>query len=96
MIRLCVLLWPHPGQERGLADYETEVLALLGRHGATVVSRVSNPDHGDHRPAEVQLIELPDEDALTSYLNDPDRAALSGARDRAVARTEILRVSAIS
>ncbi len=93
MITLCVLLWPHPGQEQGLADYETEVLALLGRHGATLVSRVSNQDHNVQVPYEVQIIDLPGEDALDSYLKDPDRAALSDRRDRTVARTELMRVT---
>jgi uncharacterized protein (DUF1330 family) len=96
MITLCVLLWPHPGQEQALADYETRVLALLGRHGATVVSRVMNPDHNDQLPYEVQVIDLPDEAALESYLKDPDRAALSDLRDRAVARTELMRVTKVA
>ncbi len=95
MITLCVLRWPNPGQEQALADYETKVLALLGRHGATLVSRVSNPEHTDQLPYEVQLIDLPDEAALDAYLKDPDRAALSELRDRAVARTEIMRVAKI-
>lgn len=96
MITLCVLLWPRPGQEQALADYETRVLALLGRHGATVVSRVTNPDHNDQLPYEVQVIDLPDDAALESYLKDPDRAALSDLRDRAVARTELMRVTKVA
>ncbi|WP_152360796.1 hypothetical protein [Microlunatus speluncae] len=96
MITLCVLLWPLPGQEQGLADYETEVLAVLGRHGATLISRVSNPQYTDQLPYEVQVIDLPDEAALESYLQDPDRAALSEWRDRTVARTELMRVAKVA
>ncbi|MFC7619830.1 hypothetical protein [Microlunatus sp. GCM10028923] len=93
MITLCVLLWPRPGQEQALREYEDRVLALLGRHGATLVSRVANADHTDQLPYEVQVIDLPDQAALDAYLADPDRTALAEDRDRSVARTELLRVS---
>lgn len=92
MITLCVLLWPHPGQDEALTDYEDQVLALLGRHGATLVSRVRNPGFTEVLPYEVQVIEVPDQAALDGYLQDPDRTALSGLRDRAIARTELMRV----
>ena len=92
---LCVLLWPVDGQEEQLAAYEGEVLALLGRHGARLVSRVRNERVTGDQPLEVQLIELPDEAALEAFMRDPERLALAGRRDRCVARTEMLRVSVV-
>lgn len=90
-LTLCVLLWPVPGQDDALTAYEDEVLALLGDHGAQVVSRVRRADD-TAGPLEVQVIELPDEDALQAYLADPRRLASSDVRDRAIARTEMFRV----
>ncbi|CAM3583533.1 DUF1330 domain-containing protein [Isoptericola cucumis] len=97
-ITLCVLLWAVDGEADTLEEYETEVLALVPRHGGRVLERMSNvahtddADHGAVQPTEVQLIEMPDEDALAAYMADPDRAARSDLRARAVARTEIMRV----
>lgn len=97
-ITLCVLLWAADGEARALADYETEVLALVPRHGGRVLHRVTNVAHTDDaahgavQPTEVQLIEMPDEEALAAFMADPDRAARLDVRDRAISRTEILRV----
>ncbi|HLT83317.1 MAG TPA: hypothetical protein VKZ83_03700 [Phototrophicaceae bacterium] len=93
-IRLCVLLWERPGRGRDLARFEDEVLALLPEHGGRLVSRhvVSDRESGD--PLEVQLIEMPDEAALTAYMQDPARARLARAHDRdaVIARTQVLLV----
>ncbi len=86
-LTLCVMLWSHDGQDDALTAYEDEVLALLGDHGARLLSRVRRT--GGEGPLEVQVIELPDEAALQSYLVDPRRTASADARDRAIARTEM-------
>lgn len=91
---LCVLLWAADGEEAALADYEDRVLALIPEHGGEVVSRVRRADRGDG-PLEVQVIRLPDEQALTSYLEDPRRLALADVHRRAVARTELIRVTTV-
>ncbi len=92
---LCVQLWAHEGRRVDLEEYENTVLALLGDHGARLVARVgdADPDDTTARPAEVQLIELPSQEALDSYLADPRRRALTAERDAAIARTEIQRVA---
>jgi len=97
-ITLCVLLWAADGEAQTLQDYETEVLGLVPRHGGRVLHRVTNVAHTDDaahgavQPTEVQLIEMPDEEALADFMADPDREARLDVRDRAIARTEILRV----
>jgi len=97
-ITLCVLLWAADGETETLEEYETDVLALVPRHGGQVLQRVTNVAHTDDaahgavQPTEVQLIEMPDEEALAAYMADPERAARLDVRDRAIARTEILRV----
>ncbi|MCW2749174.1 MAG: hypothetical protein JWR83_284 [Aeromicrobium sp.] len=92
---LCVLLWPTPGNAEALVAYEDEVLALLGDHGARVVQRVRRVDDSDG-PLEVQIIELPDELALSGFMADPRRVASADVRDRVIARTEIIRVADVS
>lgn len=94
-VTLCVLLWPHEGEEEALTAYEDAVLALLGDHGARLVSRVRNTATGAETPLEVQIIELPDEAALEAHMSDPRRTALSDERDRTIARTDLIRVEQI-
>ena len=93
-IQLCVLLWEHQGRGDDLATYEDEVLELLSQHGGRLLTGhvVSERDGGE--PLEVQLIEMPDEDALAGYLQDPERARLARDHDRdaIIARTQVLRV----
>jgi hypothetical protein len=43
----------------------------------------------------VQLVQFPSEDALAAYMADERRRALSGDRDAAVERTEVLRVDLV-
>jgi uncharacterized protein (DUF1330 family) len=88
------MLWAHSGHEAELVAYEDAVLALLDDHGAQLLSRVRS-DGKDGHPFEVQLIEFPSDAALDSYLVDPRRTAMSGARDAAVARTELTRVERV-
>ena len=60
-----------------------------------VLSRVRTDGTGDH-PLEVQLIEFASDDAMDGYLADERRLALGSLRDRAVARTETMRVVSLS
>jgi hypothetical protein len=92
-LTLCCLLWARTGQESALVDYEDRVLALLPDHGATLVNRLRS-DGTDGHPLEVQLFEFPTKDSLDAYLADPRRTALSADRDAAVARTELMNVTA--
>ncbi|MCU1420908.1 MAG: hypothetical protein JWN36_559 [Microbacteriaceae bacterium] len=89
-LALCVLLWAHPGQEDALASYEDDVLSLLPHHSARLLQRVRSIEPG--HPNEVQLYEFPDQARLDAYLADPRRTALSGRRDAAIARTELIPV----
>jgi uncharacterized protein (DUF1330 family) len=90
-LTLAVLLWSHPDQDDALCAYEDDVLALLPDHGGRVVSRVRRRA-GEEGPLEVQIIDLPDDSALDGYLTDPRRAKLADVRDRAIARTDVIRV----
>ena len=90
-LTLAVLLWPHLGEDEALCACEDEVLAQLPAYGGRVVSRVRR-QAGEDGPLEVQTIDLPGEAALSGYLADPHQAALAKVRDRAVARTEVIRV----
>ena len=90
-LELCVLLWAAEGRDAELEAYEDTVLALVPRHGGRVVSRVVRADDGDG-PREVQVLHLPGEEALQSYLQDPDRVALADVHRAVIARTELIRV----
>ncbi|MGC5166350.1 hypothetical protein [Luteimicrobium sp. DT211] len=98
-VTLCVLLWETEGNGDLLAAYEDAVLALVPEHGGEVHERMrrtslpGEPRGGD--PLEVQVIGLPDDDALAAYLADPRRTALADTRDRAIARTQIVRVDRV-
>ena len=89
---LCVLLWAAPGERQALVEYEDRVLRLLSAHRARVLTRVRAVEG---QPDEVQILEFPSEDALTAFLDDPARAELAGLRERAIARTEVLRVDLV-
>jgi uncharacterized protein (DUF1330 family) len=93
-LRLCVLLWERPGRGEDLAAFEDAVLDLLPSHGGRLLSRDRVVDRQEADPLEVQLIEVPDEVALSGYLADPARAALAKAhgRDAIIARTQLLRL----
>ncbi len=87
---LTAILWAHPGQHELLVDYEDTVLQLIPKHGGRVIERVRAETPGDG-PYEVQLIELPSDEALQAYMVDPVRVALAETHKRAIARTEVLR-----
>lgn len=93
-LSLCVLLWATEGNEDALVEYENTVLALIPKYGGTVVKRVRRNDGGDG-PFEVQLIDLPDEDALAGYMRDPDRQALADVHARVISRTDVIRVDTV-
>ena len=94
MPTLVAMLWPHPGQEQALIDYEDAVLALLPAHGCRLVSRVRRTDDTDG-PFEVQVIEYPGEDAVAAYMVDPARVALADIHARAIERTQVVRVTVV-
>ena len=89
---LCVLLWAAPGEQQAFVEYEDRVLGLLTAHRARLLTRVRAVDG---QPDEVQVLEFPSEDALSAFLDDPARGELAGLRERAVARTEVLRVDLV-
>lgn len=93
-LRLCVLLWECAGRALDLAAFEDAVLALLPDHGGRLLARDGVVDRRDGDPLEVQVIEMPDEEALTGYLRDPARIDLARTHDRdaVIARTQLLRV----
>ena len=94
-VTLCVLLWANSGHADLLTEYESQVLALVPRHGGRVVSRVRNVASDDGQPTEVQVIEMPDDQAIAAYTDDPDRTSRLDVRDLAIARTEIIRVEPV-
>jgi uncharacterized protein (DUF1330 family) len=93
-VTLCVLLWARAGEERALVAYEDTVLELVAGHGGRVVQRVRT-DGAEGAPLEIHLLEFPSEAALDAYMNDPQRAALADARERAIERTEVYRADPV-
>ncbi len=91
MPTLVAMLWPLPGQEQLLVEYEDAVLALLPTYGCRVIERVRRTDDTDG-PFEVQIIEYPDEEAVAAYMVDPARLALANVHARAIERTQVVRV----
>src|SRR5258708_29439923 len=93
-VTLLVELWAVPGREQLLVEYEDQVLRRLAPHGARLLQRVRATDAPDG-PFEAHIIEFPSELALDGYMSDPERLALSQLRDRAIARTELVRVEVV-
>jgi len=99
-LTLVVQLWANPDSEQLLIDYEDQVLARLDAYGARVLQRVRAADAVDAvlesgGPFETHVLEFPSEAALDEYMADPQRAALADLRERAIARTELRRVTVI-
>jgi uncharacterized protein (DUF1330 family) len=94
-ITVCVLLWAHAGQAAALRAYEDQVLALLPDHGARVLQRVRTERSDTEQADEVHILEFPAAAAFDAYLADDRRAALTDARQRAIARTEVWRVEKV-
>ncbi len=93
-IYLCVLLWSKPGTEEALCAYEDSVLGLMSDHGARVLQRLRTDGAGG-APLEIQTLEFPSREALDGYMQDERRTALAGAREAAVARTDVLPVELV-
>jgi uncharacterized protein (DUF1330 family) len=91
-VTLCVMLWAVPGHEDALVEYEDQVLGRLADHGARLLTRVRASEGG---PTEVQVLEFPSERALSGFREDAQREALSVLRERAIDRTEIIRVELV-
>ena len=91
---LCVLLWAHPGNEDALISYEDRVLEFAPAHGGRLLQRARTDGSGG-APLEIQFLEFPSEGALDDYLQDERRTALAGQRDRAICRTEVMRVDLV-
>ena len=94
-LTLLVQLWAKPEAEQLLIDYEDQVLARLELYGARVLQRVRTVDAEADRPFETHVLEFPSEAALDRYMADPQRVALSELRDRAIARTDLQRVTVV-
>ena len=94
-VTLCVVLWPVPGQEDALVDYEDRVLALLPKHNGRLLQRVRSVEI-EPGPYEFHVIEFRDEASFDAYMNDPARTAHSQLREQAIARTEVVRVEPIA
>jgi uncharacterized protein (DUF1330 family) len=93
-ITLCVLLWAHEGSDDALIGYEDRVLKLAPAHGGRLLQR-ARTDGSYGAPLEIQFLEFPSEGALDDYMKDERRAALADDRDRAITRTEVMRVDLV-
>ncbi len=84
----------HAGRADDLAVFEDAVLALLPTYGGQLLTRDLVIDRREGDPLEVQVIELPDEVALSGYMEDPRRSDLAHTHDREalIARTQVLSV----
>ena len=80
------------GGRQEVIEFEDTVLARVPAHGGTVVARDTVINRRDGDPLEVQILEMPDEQALAAYMNDPERLAVLERRDSIIARTQMLRL----
>jgi hypothetical protein len=90
-VTLCVLLWARDGKAEALATYEDRVLDLLDDHDARVAFRGRASGEGD-TPTEVQILIFASGEAFDAYMQDERRLAMSGQREAAIARTQVIPV----
>jgi hypothetical protein len=91
-VELCVLLWPQTGRAAELVAYEDKVLQLIPDHAGKVIQRARSRGDGND-PLEIQVLSFPTEDAFNSFMADHRRVALRDERERAIARTDVIRVT---
>jgi hypothetical protein len=77
-----------PGHTEAGRRYEDEVLALLGRHGGSLETRLHSTDSA----AEVHVIRFRSRAGYESFLIDPERLALREALGAAVPTTRVIEV----
>jgi hypothetical protein len=94
-VTLCVLLWARPGAEHRVIAYEDQVLGIASGYGGRVLQRVRGSG-ADGQPLEVQILEFPSARAVEAFMTDGQRQSLSGERERAVARTEVMNVQLVA
>lgn len=93
-VTLCVLLWPRIGREAALVNYEDQVLAFVPSHGGRMIQR-ARTNGSDGAPLEVQLVEFPSDEAFEGYMHDERRLRLGAARDFAIEKTQVFRVTLV-
>ena len=71
-----------PGRAQDVLAFEEAVLKLLPDHGGRLLTRHVVLTRTDGDPLEIQVIALPDEAALSDYLEDPSRADPARTHDR--------------
>jgi uncharacterized protein (DUF1330 family) len=92
---MCVLLWAKPDADDALIAYEDCVLDLVPEHGGKVLNRARSSG-ADGQPLEIQLLEFPSAAALSGYMTDSRRVALTDDRERAIAKTDVIDVELIA
>lgn len=93
-VLLCCLLWSRAGQEAALTAYEDRGLTLVPEHGGAVVQRAIG-DGAAGQPNEVQIYRFATRAAFETFLADPRRLAMTGERERVIARTEVFPVALV-
>ena len=93
-LAICVLLWANPGHDDDLVAYEGQVLRLLADHDGEVLQRVRT-GYEPGQPFEVQILRFSSEGSMQRFIDDDRRTALAGMRERAIERTDVLKVTIV-
>jgi uncharacterized protein (DUF1330 family) len=75
----------------GFRDYEKKALGIFRRHGGEVIvayAPLALPGQRD-LPDEIQVLRIADRAGFEAFLADPERARLSGERDRVIRKSEV-------
>ena len=99
-LTLCVVLYPKPGQDEALVEYEDMATSRFAAYGAVLRQRVRTREVRSAigeggAPLEVQIIDFPSQAALDQFMVDPERVAADDLRQRAIARTDLYVVDVI-
>jgi uncharacterized protein (DUF1330 family) len=87
---LVVGLWIAPGRDVEFDSFERAALAIVARHGGSLMRRVGLRDGlGSNPPNELHVLMFPSREAYDRYRDDPELTALAPLRARAILRTVI-------
>lgn len=99
MVFITQLVYVNPGKESVFDDFEAVAIALIGKHGGELLLRLRPSAEGViagsiELPYEIHLVRFPSDQALASFMADPERQGLLHLKNDSVRSSLVVRGSA--
>lgn len=92
-IKIVASLWVHPDRIEVFEAYERKAARIMARYGGVIERTIrcaQATGAAEAGPFEIHLLRFPDAAAFDRYRADPELAGLSGEREHAISRTEVV------